>query len=274
MTGSFMQSTLRELLVIVRAPRLWVTFLVVVVLFAITSPFGTDAMPVAIRFFYWLAIQAAGWSTAILCAVFIDELLQGRIASPFARMMTGSLVAALPIGLWITLIEFGFTDVPPSYRGFAANVGISLPLSALFCILAYMTLRREIETVAQLPTPAQLSPAIMERLRPENRGRLLSLSAQDHYTHVVTSRGRELVLLRFSDALWETGETPGIQIHRSYWIADANVDGLLKAAGGLSLRTKDGTVLPVSRSTRKSVQLRYGGIAQSMKKAADSGNFP
>ncbi|MBB5702609.1 DNA-binding LytR/AlgR family response regulator [Ochrobactrum daejeonense] len=257
MTGSFMQSTLRELLVIIQAPRLWVTFLVVVLLFTVTGPFSTDAMPVAIRFFYWLAIQATGWSTAILCAVLADGLLQGRIASPFARMMVGSLVAALPIGLWITLIDFGFTNVPPSYRSFIANVGISLPLSALFCILAYMTLRREIEMVSQPPTPACVSPAIMERLKPANRGQLLSLSAQDHYTYVVTSRGRELVLLRFSDALRETGETPGMQIHRSHWIADANVAELLKSNGGIGLRTRDGAVLPVSRSSRKSVQLRY-----------------
>ncbi len=47
-----MQFALRELSTIIRAPRLWGTFFVVVLIFTVTGPFGTDqSMPVAVRFF-------------------------------------------------------------------------------------------------------------------------------------------------------------------------------------------------------------------------------
>ncbi len=62
--------------------------------------------------------------------------------------------------------------------------------------------------------------------KPENRGPILRLSAEDHYTMTVTSRGRELILIRFSDALSELAETEGTQIHRSHWIARAAFEAL------------------------------------------------
>lgn len=244
------------------APRLWATFAVVVLIFTVTGPFGSLAMPVAMRFFYWLSVQFAGWATAIAGAVLADAFLAGRIRSGFARMMLGSLVAALPIALWIELIELGFSAKPPTLAAYGSNLAVALPLSALFCMLAYLTLRREIDAVASRPeTPRPEAPALLARLRPENRGPLLRLSAEDHYTEVVTARGRELVLIRFSDALKETGTTPGLRIHRSHWIADAHVAGWRKTGGAAMLVTRDGTALPVSRSSLKAARERYAAIA-------------
>lgn len=166
-TGSFMQFTLREMTVIARSPRLWTTFVVIVFIFTITGPFGTNTMPPAIRFFYWLTIQFAGWSNAILFAVLADALLDRWITSIFTRMMLGSLAAALPIGLWIGLIDYGFSAQPLTVQAFRTNAAISLPLSALFCVLAYMTLKQEIEII---PRAASQAPALLARLRPDIRG--------------------------------------------------------------------------------------------------------
>ena len=89
---------------------------------------------------------------------------------------------------------------------------------------------------------------MLARLKPENRAPILRLSAEDHYTLTVTSRGRELILIRFSDALSELGDTVGTQIHRSHWIARAAFEALVTREGKLLARLKDGTELPVSRS--------------------------
>ncbi len=64
----------------------------------------------------------------------------------------------------------------------------------------------------------------------------------------MTSRGRELILIRFSDALSELGDTTGTQIHRSHWIARSGFEALVTKDGKLLARLKDGTELPVSRS--------------------------
>ncbi|MBA8839335.1 LytTR family DNA-binding domain-containing protein [Ochrobactrum sp. RH2CCR150] len=268
--GGIMQFALREMTVILRALRLWMTFLVVVLIFTITAALGTGSMPVAIRFFYWLLIQFGGWSIAILFAVLADSLLKPWVASTFARMMTGALLAAIPIGLWVGLVDYGFLIRTPSFKTLLGNMAVSLPLSALFCVLAYLTVRKDIETVSNTIPEA---PALLNRLQPGNRGPLLRLSADDHYTQVVTSRGKELILIRFSDAVKEIGETPGLQIHRSHWVANSHVAELQRINGTLGLKTRDGTLLPVSRSSQKAALERYRIGASPRKKTALGHDF-
>ena len=80
---------------------------------------------------------------------------------------------------------------------------------------------------------------------------------QDHYTEVVTSRGKELVLLRFSDALNETAPVAGQRIHRSHWVADGHIANLKRANGRLLVVTKAGEELPVSRPNEAEIRLKF-----------------
>jgi DNA-binding LytR/AlgR family response regulator len=98
----------------------------------------------------------------------------------------------------------------------------------------------------------------MRRLKPESRGPILHMTVADHYTQVTTSRGRELILLRFSDALAECGDTPGLKVHRSHFVADAHVDRLLRTEGRLAILLRDGQEIPVSRSCAEAVRARWG----------------
>ncbi|NWJ26738.1 LytTR family transcriptional regulator [Rhizobium sp. Td3] len=91
----------------------------------------------------------------------------------------------------------------------------------------------------------------------QNRAELLRLSVQDHYTDVVTTRGHQLVLLPFADALREVGNAKGLQVHRSHWISDADVMSLKKQAGRLFIVTRDGSEIPVSRSYSAQALARY-----------------
>jgi DNA-binding LytR/AlgR family response regulator len=148
----------------------------------------------------------------------------------------------------------------------------AVPLCIIFCIISYMAMsgggsfaepRREIvETRApDIPAAAPAmpeTPPLLRRLKPENRGQLQHLSVEDHYTLVKTSRGKELILLRFSDALGEIGMTAGLQVHRSHWVADAFVTNLNRANGKLSLVLADGTEIPVSRTYAADVRIRFG----------------
>lgn len=251
-----LQSTLRELQVFWRSPRFWGTFLAVVLIFAVTGPYGTmESMPAGKRFAYWLILHAAAWSIAILFSVLADTLLRKVLDRMFWRMMIGSLVAALPIGFAIGLVDYIFSGDPVLLESSLYRAFFALPLCALFCFLTYLTMHRQIEQAkAEIPS----SSSILDRLKPQNRGALLRLSVQDHYTEVVTSRGRELVLLRFSDALREIGGTPGLQVHRSHWVADAHVEALKRDNGKILILTRDGTQIPVSRSFAEEARRRFG----------------
>jgi len=271
---TFLQSTLRELQVFQRSPRFWATFVTVVLIFALTGPYDTFArlMPGA-RLGYWLALHAMAWSIAIVFSVVAEILLRKRVASMFARMMTGSIIAALPIGFGIGLIDLAFFGTLPTVAGSLRQSLTSIPLCLLFCFLSYLTMHRQIAVAAEGPSnnePATTSiktseirdlpsqAPILSRLKPENRGALIRLAVRDHYTEVVTSRGRELVLLRFGDALREIGDTEGMRLHRSHWIAADHVAGLKRDNGKLFIVTRDGMEMPVSRPYADAVRHRFG----------------
>nr|WP_210384353.1 LytTR family DNA-binding domain-containing protein [Rhizobium sp. RCAM05973] len=269
-----MQSTLRELQVFQRSPRFWATFVTVVLIFALTGPYGTFArlMPGA-RLGYWLALHAMAWSIAIVFSVVAEILLRKQMAGMFARMMTGSIIAALPIGFGIGLVDLAFFGTIPTLAGCLRQSLSSIPLCFLFCLLTYLTMQRQIAIAAEGPAeekpttpvaktseikdPPSQAP-ILSRLKPENRGALIRLAVRDHYTEVVTSRGRELVLLRFGDALREIGETEGMRLHRSHWIAADHVAGLKRDNGKLFIVTRDGMEMPVSRPYADAVRHRFG----------------
>lgn len=269
---TFLQSTLRELQVAWRSPRLWATFVTVVLIFAITGPYGTLArLMLGPRFGYWLVLQAMAWSTAIVFSIAAEILLRGHMAGMFARMMIGSIVAALPIGFGISVVNFAFFGTMPSVADSLHQSLGAIPLCALFCILSYLTMHRQVavagpDLTETKTTPIAASeirlqtpqPPILSRLKPENRRALVRLTVRDHYTEVVTTRGRELVLLRFGDALTEIGDIDGIRVHRSHWVAADHVARLKRDNGKLFVIARDGAAVPVSRSYVEAVRHRFG----------------
>lgn len=262
----FLQSALRELQVFLRSPRFWATFGAVVLIFWVTGPYGTaERLATAPRLGFWLVQHVAAWSIAVVTIVLVNMLLLRRVPSLLGRMAIGTLIAGTPVGLAteaISLATFGGT---PTIATIAQSIASGLLLSALFCGLTFMTMSSK-QAEALSPAPMPISDAteeraevlLLRRLKPENRGPILHMTVADHYTEVTTSRGRELVLLRFSDALEELGATAGLQVHRSHFVADVHVDRLLRSEGRLAILMKDGREIPVSRSRTEAVRSRWG----------------
>lgn len=275
MDDAKLQFALRELRGFLISWRYWATILVVVLVFTVTGPFGTgQSMPLLQRLSFWMLLHVMAFSIAVVLATVVDVLLEAQIPSRLARMLLGSALAAPPIGFGITLLQAGFTGDPITFGEVLEQTRISLPLCLLLCLLTYLTSSNaaparphpvaapEGSASSEPPAPSEpaaTTPPLVERLNPQNRGRLLRLSVQDHYTEVVTSRGRELILLRFSDALNETGKVSGRRIHRSHWVADEHVKSVSRARGKLFVETADGTLLPVSRPYEADLRARFGG---------------
>jgi DNA-binding LytR/AlgR family response regulator len=276
----FMQSTLRELQIFSRSRNFWLVFCAVVALFAVTGPFGTlETLRPLPRLLYWFVLHAASWSIAIVCVIIANALFASRITTMFVRTMIGALFAALPIGLASEVIHALWFGRSAAHVDILQNVLQSLPLCAIFCVIAYLSMSNDVKRhagaqvdasreppsapapEAPQPTPKdrqEAEPPLLARLNPANRGSLRHISVEDHYTCVTTSRGRELILLRFADALKETGATAGLQAHRSHWVADAFVKTLARTNGKLTLVLVDGAEIPVSRTYAQSVRDRYG----------------
>jgi hypothetical protein len=137
-----------------------------------------------------------------------------------------------------------------SLRERAADQPLAVAHSTLIAATAPVPLD---ETAVSSPLPSPFLHRIPARLGPD----LLYLSAEDHYLRVTTTVGSELLLFRFSDAIAELGPALGRQVHRSYWVARSAVAEVKRDAGRVSLRLKDGSHIPVSKTYLAS--LRDGG---------------
>lgn len=95
---------------------------------------------------------------------------------------------------------------------------------------------------------------LQQKLPPEKRGRLLAMSAEQHYVRIHTDAGEDLVLMPFSEAIAKVPGEQGMRIHRSHWISYDAVQALKSAGNSLSVRLVNEIELPVSRSYSGSVR--------------------
>lgn len=108
---------------------------------------------------------------------------------------------------------------------------------------------------ASAPRPApgpQGDPtaALMERLAPDRRGRLIRIEAKDHYLSIVTSGGASLILMRMADAEALLAGADGVRVHRSHWVMTPEVLHHKRVDGRDLLVMSDQSEVPVSRSAR------------------------
>ena len=149
----YLQSTLREMHAVLQSRRLWLTFLAVLAIFIVTGPFGTsETMSFADRLLYWTIIQASAWIFAISFSIIAKTILSGHIDNMLARMMIGSLTAALPIGLLLTITNQIFYGKEMGLTPALKSSLSSLPLCAIFCLLSYLTTCQSFEKAAEAET--------------------------------------------------------------------------------------------------------------------------
>lgn len=112
-----LQSTLREMHAILQSRRLWLTFLAILAIFILTGPFGTsETMSFADRLLYWTIVQAGAWTFAISFSILANTILASSIENMLTRMMIGSLTAALPIGLLLSIMNQIFSGRGNGFR--------------------------------------------------------------------------------------------------------------------------------------------------------------
>ena len=212
---------------------------------ALVGPFQTQALlSLPARLFYWGGLTGAGYAIGY---VFAQMLLDGARTGPhalrvvLAGLATGAAIMALVIAL--NLAVFGFLPDMADLPGFAAQV---LAISVVVMAVIDMFSRHLAPARARDPAPAP--PPILARLPLDKRGPLVALSVEDHYVRVRTTRGEEMVLMRLADAMRETGDTAGAQVHRSHWAAFGQVRGATRQGDRALLAMSAGPDIPVSRS--------------------------
>lgn len=244
--------TLREMQATIFAPTRLVIYAAVAVILIVVSPFGTDKiLSWPGRIGYW------GVSTLLIC--FISDIVTRASNAfftddkPVHQIAANTVLTCLAVTTVIFLVNMSVWGSDPKVPGFFDLLLIVAPISlAVSCTIHFL-----IRNLRSQPDKKEVP--FFKRL-PHHLGTELSyLSMQDHYVEVVTSKGKEMLLMRFSDALAELEDYDGLQIHRSHWVSKEAVAGHKRIDGKLFLQMVDNTELPVSRSFQSQVkeELRF-----------------
>ena len=228
-------------------------------------------MPVLYSFFHtgfvvrslplWLRVVAASLLGAVpitAIAIFLFKYLHGQVNW---QSLPDMYLKVLFITAIMNIVEYVFWPMAKAGNAAAARV---VPVKTG----APLRLLPDAEAPGPARTGAPAPPAIMKRLPPEMRqARVISISMQDHYAHISTTMGEQMVLLRLSDAISLLEGLPGVQTHRSHWAAAAFARELRRDGRRHLLLLADGRSLPVAASrldeVRKMLRDRPGMAAST-----------
>lgn len=252
--------SIRELLIefaILVGVTLWV---------ALMGPFGTFAIGgLADRLVYW-ALMIFGGYAIVRPLMVAAPALADRLAFPEGVVWIALvLLAGVPVTLLVWFAG-GATQMPTlaAFLRLYPNVAV---LGGVVAFLFWLRHKREPAAAAPVaalsaapplppaaPDPgsasvADLGPPILRRLPPHKQGELHALQMEDHYVRVHTAAGQHLLLMRMRDAIAEVGQVEGEQVHRSWWVSRAAVEGQSAEGRSLRLKLSGGMEAPVARST-------------------------
>lgn len=214
------------------------------IVLGLSGPFNTiNSLSPLPRLVYWTGCV---WLT-YACGTGIYLLFPRLDHAPRFRDFAGaSLLIGCAATCVLLVVNIGLLgEWPETVRDVLPLFGYALLISGLICGLSALQSRSENARLA----PTADTPRLLDRLPLDKRGALVSLSVEDHYVQVTTTRGREMLLMRLRDAIGETDPVPGLQVHRSHWVALEHVTRVTKRGDGALITTSTGAEIPVSRSS-------------------------
>lgn len=212
-------------------------------LLAILGPFGTaERLTLVPRFGYWLVMTAATYSVGLVINTWLLRALPSALPLPvrvaLAGLATG--LAVTPVVLALNYVTFSYVPDAGDWPGLLVQFfAIAVIISVIF---------HAVPMAPPQDRSAPRTPALLDRLPLDKRGPLVALSSEDHYTRIRTTRGDALILIRLSDAIREAEPTPGLQVHRSHWVALDQVQAATREGDRARLSVTGGGDIPVSRA--------------------------
>jgi hypothetical protein len=245
-------------------PREWAkdltTATAIGVFLGVIGPFGSfNSAPIEQRIFYWVGNLWIGFIiTAILVRLCLRAAARWDIPTWFA-VAVGVAIGSFPLGYLVIVFSAWFwtgryVRAEPILTLYGEILAISEPLAF---VLFYLRRRTDPHPgqPAPAPPPAPLLAAppppasFLDRLPPKLGRELLCLQMEDHYVRAHTVQGSDLILIPLRQATAELSAVEGMQVHRSWWVARAAVEGCVTNGRNLALGLRNGLQVPVSRAS-------------------------
>lgn len=241
---------LRELQTHLTRPEVAAIMAGVALVLGLSGPFDTwTTQTTPVRLLYWSLVVWLTYGAGFLVSVILHPWLL-RTALVLKVGLT-ALAVAIAVFVLLAGLNLIFGQVPEEPADYLRSFGVILAICAVIEAINQIIARYSAAppmTAEQGWNAAVARPMILDRMPLAKRGPLLSLSVQDHYVEVTTTRGRELLLMRLGDAIRETPPVEGLQVHRSHWVARDAVSAADRRGDGAILTLSDGRTIPVSRT--------------------------
>lgn len=248
---------MKQILATIHWPRLTLIFVMAVVIFTITGPFGSyESLSAGPRLLYWTVLMTG-------CGLFIHLGITFAIYMPalshyprFLRLLIGVAIASIPATLVVAGVEHfireRLMDFYPLlwWRLWSTVAAVSVIIGHF----NFMPPFARLQILNKLPSIDIDRIPFLKRLPKEIGTALISISMEDHYARVITLRGEALVHVRLSEAISELKNYPGRQIHRSHWVALDSIVGIERNNRRLIVKTSNGEQLPVSNSYENNIR--------------------
>lgn len=219
-------------------------FFVMMVAFAMTRPFGTDVED-------HKALSSVLWIIgSLLNYVFVAVTLKWFVYFVLFRLGIAAYLASLILSYSSTAVLSALALIKVSPVHTVVNVlemtvAMILIISALSIasVTAYLAMRHP------LFTATDGEQRLLSMLPSHIHGKIISVSAEDHYVKVATELGSTLVRAKFQAIVELLKESRGVVIHRSHWVALEAVERVERREhGGMVAQLSNGSEFPVAKS--------------------------
>jgi LytTr DNA-binding domain len=231
----------------------------IIVIAALTGPFGTIAMPLGTRFLLWGSLIGFNMVKWVIWNGWVVPRFADQPNHQLAMIALGVLLLNSTIG-WEVEAVYAAVGRPidlPALRIWMTAAAISVVIGV---VIFFAQMREPVR--AEGVTPPVILP-LMQRASLTDLTNLHAVVAEDHYVRLHLADGRQkLELYRFGDALTELAAASGLQVHRGAWIADHAVASVGRVGRAWEIRLHDGTAIRVSNAHLPAVRAR-GWLARS-----------
>jgi hypothetical protein len=221
-------------------------------LLGLIGPYGTfESMP-GVRIAFWVVTCLVGYAIFrpfLIVSSWVSE------ATGLPQLVGGGLalmIAAAPLTYLIALYFSGF-DLAGALLwqglpGLYLQVWlIGFVINAVFCITLGRANAMQGAGGPALPPEPQIMERSQTAMLPDRIGAVHALKGEDHYVRVFSDAGEELVLMRLRDAILQFGADNGVQVHRSWWVANSAIGRVTRTGRTAEITLTNGIKVPVAR---------------------------
>lgn len=259
-----------------KAAILFAVCLLIGVMINFVSPRVTLTMGPEEQFWFWIYLCLIGGGGTFLCECVLSYLglKWSGISIAFAKSICGTVFVLIPLHMFYDPAEipnFSTTFI------FVWMVMVLILIGTFIFSLKLFPSKNEPSLSPRMPgaspliveadveTPhhtievpedfTEVPTRILERLPIHlQSSELYAVSSEDHYVRVHTSKGDDMILMRLSDAMLETGNVEGLQIHRSWWVAKEAIANIKATGRTAEVTLKNDVKAPVSRNMVKTLR--------------------